>query len=312
MGMDKFLGAFSLQNFLRQFFCGVVFFVPFFLYGQTPLAAWLESGQDNPDWCAPKVAALGVLACIVGTIIYHFEKNLYSYGIQCIFEWGHAKEWRCIARSIIIVIIVIIVAILAILAILVICPHYYLATLFIAISIFCLPSFYSTFCDLLHGRTRKLWVAEHICPTANSTRKLASYVTGTLSKIPSDAIPIIAERISKWSDYIHCVQSCCFAWMLSTIMAHFQAQQIIKLCSADGLDKLYDLVRNCEWRFQILIPLCILILEAIFDWHRYQHVLAITERICELPSDTQYEVTIDNLHYIVTVKQNNHETPSPQ
>ena len=287
MGMDKFLGAFSLQNFLRQFFCGVVFFVPFFLY-ESHLVTWLERGQSNGDWSSAKVTALGVLACIIGTIIYHLEKNIYSYGLQCVFEWGHAKEWRCMVWSIIIVIIVITAAILAIY------PHYYLATFFIVISIFGMLSFCSVFCDLLHKRTRKLWVAEHICTTANSTRKLASYVTGTPSKIPSDAIPIIAKRISKWSDYIHCVQSCCFAWMFGTLMAHFQAQQIIKLCRADDFDKLYDLLRNYEWRFQILIPLCILILEAIFDWHRYQHVLAITGQMCELPSDTQYEVTIEN------------------
>ena len=259
--MDKFLGAFSLQNFLRQFFCGVVFFVPFFLYGQTPLAAWLESGQDNPDWCAPKVAALGVLACIVGTIIYHFEKNLYSYGIQCIFEWGHAKIGGWLAWLLICTVI----------AIIIVCFAWDVNSRGLLWMFLVLSLIFSLICltyTSLQDKTRRQWVAEEICISDDSHNYLTSYIKGIYQKVPSSAIPMIAARIAKWSDFIHCVQSCCFAWLLGGAIVESTTCACCCGCPCSA-----EQIPSCHAPYVLII----LAFEALFDWHRYQHVLSITE-----------------------------------
>ena len=305
--MDKFLGAFSLQNFLRQFFCGVVFFVPFFLYGQTPLAAWLESGQDNPDWCAPKVAALGVLACIVGTIIYHFEKNLYSYGIQSVFEWMlKCKIIKCGAICLLVVVCIVCLALCTVESnnksymIVVSSNANFQLSLYSfknAIVKFSIPVivaprenilFTCSLCKLkivlaiiaavivlsvyfigltirksLHLRTRQLWVAEGISSSKANNDLIQTYLKNYDTRdenIPLSTIPLIAQRIAKWSDFIHCVQSCCFAWMSGCLL--------VMQCGV-SFDKMYA---------SLMFAVALLILEIFFDWHRYQHVLAITER----------------------------------
>lgn len=291
--MDKFLGAFSLQNFLRQFFCGVVFLVPFFLY-ETPLEQWLVAEGDIPianlvresDWSSAKATALGVLACIVGTIIYHLEKNIYSYAMQSLFEFIAEKSNRNYWITALVPIGGIVAIIIMLLALLFAHPDYHLLLFFIIVIFAAVITIVACCNAKLKNRTRRQWVAE--CMDLSSKDDaifLTSYVLGFTSQIPSAAIPLIAARISKWSDFIHCVQSCCFSFLFGSILV----QKII----GQGLD----------WKYQMLTPLCILLFEAIFDWHRYQHVLAITGRMSELHSDTQYEVTIENLQYIVTVKQ---------
>ena len=79
--MDSFLQKFSLQNLLRQFFCGVVFFVPLYLFAREKMPA-----TDLLKWESGVFFLFSSVALAVGTIIYHLEKNLYSYPLMYMYE----------------------------------------------------------------------------------------------------------------------------------------------------------------------------------------------------------------------------------
>ncbi len=91
VGVQGIFDKFSLPNILRQFFCGFVFIAPFWFFSggnTTEDLAWqqLEGFLNGIHWELSRWIVLGVAACIIGTIIYHLEKNLYSYSMQAFFE----------------------------------------------------------------------------------------------------------------------------------------------------------------------------------------------------------------------------------
>ena len=104
--MNEFLSKFSLQNFLRQFFCGVVFFLPLYLF-----VLWKvhEFFFQSGICCKKQLICIGALACVIGTLIYHLEKNLYSYVIQGICE---CERYVRLCISLIVAFLLIIVAVL--------------------------------------------------------------------------------------------------------------------------------------------------------------------------------------------------------
>lgn len=110
-------------------------------------------------------------------------------------------------------------------------------------------------------RTQKIWIIE--IGTAVLPEKDAK---GDLKYTPSDR-NAIAQKLATWSDFIHCTQSCCFAWIVGCALAD-------GLCAA------------CE-EPSVLIAILILILEFLFDWHRYQHVLDITKPQAPSPANKE-------------------------
>ncbi|MBR6576117.1 MAG: hypothetical protein IKK73_03185 [Akkermansia sp.] len=67
--MDSFLQKFSLQNLLRQFFCGVVVFVPLWLFARTRIVEILGVEKGNTG----VYLAFAALASVVGTYALHTQ-----------------------------------------------------------------------------------------------------------------------------------------------------------------------------------------------------------------------------------------------
>lgn len=80
VGVQSIFDKFSLQNLLRQFFCGFVFIASFWFFASgntTEDLTWskLESFLKGIDWDLSGWIVLAVAASIIGTIIYHLEKK---------------------------------------------------------------------------------------------------------------------------------------------------------------------------------------------------------------------------------------------
>ena len=248
MGMDKFLGAFSLQNFLRQFFCGVVFFVPFFLYDSyIELNRWLVSGT-------PKAVCLGALACVIGTIIYHFEKNLYSYATQIAFEsmarrrerWGkkfyfYTCSLICMAYPILYILSDIVGRTFDLKSATATIASLVLTSCGVFAMYFAAKGYHIG----VIKRTEDLWKLE---VSKRQTRHVCS-------------------KIDNWASFIHCAQSCCFAWLLGCAIV----ESTTCACCC-GCPCCAEQIPSCHAPYVLII----LAFEALFDWHRYQHVLSIT------------------------------------
>ena len=250
--MDKFLGAFSLQNFLRQFFCGVVFFVPFFLAPSSSVnkSLWSSVGSLfanlvlNANRSTSNMVMLGIFACIIGTIIYHLEKNLYSYGVQAIFE-------RLILERAVTIFGIILISTVTIIFFMMLSGPIGCFVAFV-VELQIVRLFYG---DRVIRRTRLQWIAEH---SRRNTKKNNSNIIVSYNQCN---LAIIARKIAYWSDFIHCSQSCCFAFVIGCFTA-----TRLGIAIPGEKEMLY-------------IVAIVLILEAFFDWHRYQHVIYITERV---------------------------------
>lgn len=85
--MDKL----PLQNILRQLLCGAVFFAPIgLLLPNEVIKSFI--GFHVKDMGTFWLGCAFVLSLAVGTLIYHIEKNFYSYAIQILMEKRCAKE----------------------------------------------------------------------------------------------------------------------------------------------------------------------------------------------------------------------------
>lgn len=249
--MKEFLDKFSLSFILRQFFCGVVFFVPFLGLFDTQgeiktfsLNKWIQGGFFN-DWSTPKIAVLCILSCVIGTIIYHIEKNAYSYFTQSVIVYLDCKSkflW--------------VVCGIGVMLILLICFTCTINTWWLLFALLFCAACRGALDERTVTYTLRQWVTEQMNENQAvfNSYNLVAFVKGDLEQVPPAAIPAIAARIAKWSDYIHCVQSCCFSFMAGSIL--FNCLQNSKM----GLE------------YQIIIPICILVLEFIYDCHRYKFV----------------------------------------
>ena len=79
--MNDFLGKFSLSLILRQLFCGIVFFVPCI---QTCFSGCFTIDKVS-EFSTDILLPVAIASLIIGTVIYHVEKNTYSYIVQGLF-----------------------------------------------------------------------------------------------------------------------------------------------------------------------------------------------------------------------------------
>ena len=289
--MDSFLSKFSLQTFLRQFFCGVVFFCPFLLYTPKYANAFLggeevsiKISQDCFSFCTQygpwdtgKIVFIGIIACIIGTIIYHVEKNLYSYLMQALFEVANVKTNNGkisgkVAFYFFIVALILFVTFLWANAIM-------LFILALLVFIFWGTSLSNGFSRVV-SRTQQSWIIENnkaieskIVESKIVEGKTIEYkkIEETKKEEELDSLKMaktISEKVSTWSDFIHCVQSCCFAWLAGSCFVE------------------YFIHADADITLGNSIAVALLLLELIFDWHRYQHVIAMTDGSFSQPDFT--------------------------
>lgn len=255
--MDSLLHKFSLQNLLRQFFCGVVFFVPVWLFSKD-LRDQCDMGVlvDIAEWKTETFLVFAALASIIGTVIYHLEKNLYSYAVQCMYE-ALRKHYRFSG-------VCVVVAFVFVISLFPLCCDIKVKTI-ISLSFF---SVFYIVCLLFGGslqdvfeRTRSCWIIE-------------GEGLNDKSSILSQQKRAIALKVAEWSNFIHCVQSCCFAWLLGCACCQRWFIEIGFTCCESCFFQ--ALQKQEEMLFSVHIASSILFLELLFDWHRYQHVIAMT------------------------------------
>lgn len=272
--MDKFIGQFSLQNILRQMFCGVVFLLPFFLFHSIVVLEGQAIEIDFRNVCTTlhelnlsgwEMTCLSILAIIIGTLIYHLEKNIWSYGLQILFtsRIGKGRLW-------------VLGALVSALGLPFLVPHeckfdlpniltYNNFSSFVLIIAFFIMFFslsVSLLCILYSAltETHKMWIAEG---------------GGSDTKNNSDTKKIIMDKVSTWSDFVHCGQSCAWAWILGSMSAY------VLFKNNDILTPFY---RNGIW-----VAWWLLIAEAFIDRHRWQHVKRVLGE-----KDTAKESTINS------------------
>lgn len=264
--MDSFLQKFSLQNLLRQFFCGVVFFVPLWLFSKNAECPCCTcSVVDVTKWGTGTLLLFAALASIIGTIIYHLEKNLYSYPLMYVYErWifkgnetdsdGEKEQGKLTTppeRKFHIWLVWIVVAVIVMLGLLG-CRHF-VSWPWIAFLVFAgLWLFVVTHLllerDAVLPITMKVWGIEYLS---------AKHRAGESSEPDDEAIMRYAavEKIATWSDFIHCVQSCCFAWIFGSLLAYYITGTIVR-----------GFYQGMTLAFMLLAA------EMIIDIHRYRFV----------------------------------------
>ena len=220
--MDSLLHKFSLQNFLRQFFCGVIFFVPIYIFGDAQIG---ELGHIE-KWETGTFLLFAAVAAAVGTIIYHLEKNLYSYPLMYLYEKklfcsdlsqkGHS-EIREKGHYYWIMWCVIGVVFLLSLGCTNLLPLHPWSSLLYAGGIYLILVTHA----LLNNSTEDIikptlvmWIIEHQAKAKEKSPLNA----------PASAITTVQDaavgKLANWSDFIHCSQSCCFAWILGSLLAY--------------------------------------------------------------------------------------------
>lgn len=232
--MDQFLSKLNLQNLLRQFCCGVVFFVPLYLFTPYSIRGMMcAAGIEKSS-----ITCVAVLAFIIGTFIYHWEKNLYSYPIQVLHK-------KCDKWSVLILMVPGIFLCISI--------YFQWSTIiYILLAIFGIAWFVGicllVFRDAIIECTEKCW-------------KIEGGAEGVTKEQQA-----IAQKVSVWADFIHCVQSSCFAWILGTVTAYYFHQCHEYVCCEFNC---LCIQRMCN---SIIIAISILLVEIAIDAHRYIHV----------------------------------------
>lgn len=250
-------------------FCGVVFLLPFFLFSAiTEVAAkpttcceWLASllrtllGHSDKHLSFREVCAslhhlnlsgveftcLAVLSIIIGTLVYHLEKNLWSYGLQVFF-----CSRLCVRICFLII--------AAFVTTVIFCCHSNANNVLvvIALTIGVLALMVSLFCVYCGEvkTTDDIWLAEA------GKKRLDKNAT-----LDRRSAQIIMGKVSTWSDFIHCGQSCAWAWIIGSTLAYFLLHRHAALV--------------IPYWSGIKAAVCLLIAEAFIDWHRWQHVMKV-------------------------------------
>lgn len=268
--MDSLLHKFSLQNLLRQFFCGVVFFVPLWLFARTRIVEILGVEKGNTG----VYLAFAALASVVGTIIYHLEKNLYSYPLMYVYEkWifkgnetdfgrekGKGKLTSPPEMKFHIWLLWIMVAVFVMLVLLE-CRHF-VSWPWIAILVFagfwlCVVTHLLLERESVVPMTMKVWKIEYLA-AKQRVEEVSSLDDKTIEKYSA------AEKIATWSDFIHCVQSCCFAWIFGSLLAFYITGTIVR-----------GFYQGLTTAFMLLAA------EMIIDAHRYRFVRYALQNSCQ-------------------------------
>ena len=296
--MNEFLSKFSLQNFLRQFYCGVVFFLPLYLFVPWKVQEFFfQSGIC----CKKQLICIGTLACVIGTLIYHLEKNLYSYVIQGIYElleegrscklFKNCKLGRkcklygeCrLFRKIIIALVVISLCVLIYLL------HLSIGeTILFSIFILCIAKLILD--RKVFNTTIISWIIEGSDAKENKDKnrtEIKSLDGKEINEIQHrdlgngeitlHDLRSIAGKIAVWSDFIHCTQSCCFAWIFGTYYSHW-------LKANDPMSS------TMVW--SVRVALIMLFIESAFiDRHRYSFVMEMKRQYKKLSPQSPYVET---------------------
>lgn len=263
--MDKLFGQFSLQNILRQMFCGVVFLLPFFLF--SAIVAVKEPPVTFQNVCinlhklnlsAVEFTSLAVLSIIIGTLIYHLEKNLWSYGLQIIFKRIQNKTLGCGGNRIMSICSLHAFSVLLIVATAWIFGSikWFSGITFIVIAFAAALVAIVCISNGIVEDTETMWLAEG---GGDSSHK------GSLLDAQGLRSSIIMSKVSTWSDFIHCGQSCALAWILGS-------------CSAYTLFEKADVLFGFFW-VGILSSVSLLVAEGFIDWHRWQLVLCAINKV---------------------------------
>lgn len=193
---------------------------------------------------AVEFTCLAVLSIIIGTLIYHLEKNIWSYELQLLFTTNRPVT-RCFLLLISPVLFVVIVSIWSSLWVL------FLIFLVVAFSA-CLVSVFCVKGDCVEI-TEQMWLAE----AGKKTPDKGGSLDGESAKI-------IMAKVSTWSDFIHCGQSCAWAWILGSSFAYQLFEKPI--------------LQVGFW-IGLFSAVLLLVAEAFIDWHRWQHIVKVADVI---------------------------------
>lgn len=180
------------------------------------------------------ITCVAILAFCIGTFIYHWEKNLYSYPIQILRD-------ACRNRG---ALVFILFGIALGVSLYLQCSVllYVILVVFGIVWLACICTL--VFSDTHIELTEKCW-------------KIEGGAEGVTKEQQA-----IAQKVSVWADFIHCVQSSCFAWILGTAFAYYLHQM------QSGGKPVYV----HEMKVGIIIAVSILLVEIAIDAHRYIHV----------------------------------------
>lgn len=257
--MKEFLDKFSLSLILRQFFCGIVFFVPSMLAFSHGCTIIDKISGLTTDVLLP----IAIASLIVGTIIYHIEKNTYSYFVQCFFLCIHKATGRCHWLKFIFIFLCYAMAILAGVA----SPIAFVNGVWEVLLWLILMA--SVFAIILAPGIipfyQKVWSIDDDAQENNRTIK-------TLR---------IMNHLDTWSDNIHCVQCCCFAWLLGIGMVNGIVMHSgfgLCCCQCGIADEIiHQSLGSAFASFDCLCVYALLLLELVFEFHRFSHLYKITE-----------------------------------
>lgn len=277
--MNEFLSKFSLQNFLRQFYCGVVFFLPLYLFVPWKVHEFFfQSGL-----CCKQLICIGALACVIGTLIYHLEKNLYSYVIQGIYEWLEERKSLEKYNRIIIAAVLLCGLIFSLLYYL----HSLIGVIIVLLFTLCLMKLFLG--EKVFKTTIISWIIEGSDAKENrdknhtETNEMQARDLGH-REITMHDLRSIAGKIAVWSDFIHCTQSCCFAWILGTCLSYWIIEKDCCPCCAQ-----YVSSTMC---WSVSAALIILFIESVFiDRHRYSFVMEMKRQYEKLSPRNLYDGT---------------------
>ena len=278
--MNEFLSKFSLQNFLRQFYCGVVFFLPLYLFIPWKVHEFFFSRDSSYIG----LICIGALACVIGTLIYHLEKNLYSYVIQGIYEWLEERKLLEKYNRIIIAAVLLSGLILSLLYYL----HSLIGVIIVLLFTLCLMKLFLG--EKAINTTIISWIIEGSDAKENKdknhteTKSLDGTEPNEIEHrdLGNDEITMhdlrsIARRIAVWSDFIHCMQSCCFAWIFGTYFSHW--------LKANG-------PMSSTMIGSVIAAFIILFIEsALIDRHRYSFVMEMKRQYKKLSPQSPYVET---------------------
>lgn len=262
--MTNILDKFSLSLILRQFFCGVVFFIPSILV-LTPGCTIFEKMEGVTSSVALTIT---ILALIVGIIIYHLEKNTYSYLLQSIFfiickfvsagktATKKMKMFMACLRGVCVLVFFSLVSSLLIwwLELPWMCICYAACFALVYLLLICMPmiSFY-----------RRVWS-----------------VGAEILAFHDNKSQLIMNHLDTWSDNIHCIQCCCFAWLLGvTIINMLVSGCYVSIPCKCGV--VCEII-NEDWAVALKSTTCqfvwgLLLVEILFEFHRFCHLFKIAE-----------------------------------
>lgn len=269
--MNHFFNSFGISNYIRQMMCGIIYFIPFFLFARSSTECFLKNGQG--DWSSTKLLVVAVVAACIGTLIYHVEKNLLGYSSQVFRAWCKNSKWP-------VWVALIFMALAAILPLPVMArghkegvvetlTHWLMngeTPVLMAICLAILPLFLLISAGRSNSDSGKPERAfdRTVKETRNAWRAASVRWSDTENSSQLREIREISERESNWADFIHCGQTSAISWILGSITA-------IHLNQANVVDS------YLFW-CGISIALWLLAFEFFCEWHKSLHIDYMVEQ----------------------------------